>query len=224
MTPNKELSLSQRIQNYIVFVSVCSILITVFLCFFSQSVIGYAFNTLCHKPKADNFPENTIYRAINLNHTIKTNKNNKAKLIDLFSDVTTWYGKTREKNNFHFKSKYDCFCFTNSPRHDLIDPVNSNYELVINGFHRYRKPTKNFVKLETLYARIEKGKIKELKTVDLDQHEGVFPDWINKLYHFFGAYFFIGGLLFGGALCLLLIVFDKFEWLRSVPVLKGFLH
>lgn len=201
-----------------------SILITIALFFVRQEITMITFNYFCQQPMKNDFSEEMIFNAINLNHSIKENENNEDKLVNLFSDVVTWFGRKRAKDNFHFRSEYDCFCFTNLPKHDLRDPANGNHELVINGFHRYRKPEENFIKLESLYAKIERGKIKTLKTIYLDQHNGTRPDWINSIYKHFVFYSFSFLTISIFLILLILAILDKLTWLRKIPIFKGFIH
>lgn len=171
---------------------IVSIIVTALVSFAKFEIILFFFSPHCKSPTPGDTGAKIVYDAINFYHSVTENPSYKARFLELVSDTVLWYRKPAKiKANIHFKSVYDVYCFSESPKYSDSDEINRNYKFTVSGFHRYRDDeTSKLVEIENLYVEIKNGKISTLIPSQLSRLEGKAPNWLNSLNEYFPIFLF----------------------------------
>lgn len=175
---------------------IVAIIITALVSFAKFEIILFFFSPNCKSPTPGDTGAKIVYDAINFYHSVNENPSYKARFLELVSDTVLWYRKPAKiKTSIHFKSVYDVYCFSESPKYSDSDEINRNYKFTVSGFHRYRDDeTSKLVEIENLYVEIKNGKISTLIPSLSSRLEGKAAAWLNGLNEYFP--FFLFALVF----------------------------
>lgn len=195
--PKKQTSRSRRarksnsfskFKEKVIGVVIMSILLTSVGCFYRPFILTSLFSHYCVDPEPGDFGVRLVFDAININHKLKENPNNKEELLRLLDEEVIWFkkGKIKNKYSIKFHSNYDEFCFAEKPIYDKRDDIDRNYEIRFIGLHKYRKLENELVEIENYYARIVNGKVTEIYPVpisDLDRESFRLANFVYKYYY-----------------------------------------
>jgi hypothetical protein len=186
------------------------ILLTTSSAIFKNAILHFLFTVTSTQPTQGDFAGTLIYEAINLQHSIRENPNNKEQLLQRLAEPVRWYSRQNwQHRELKFGSDYDRFAFVNELRFDKREFSENNYEVRFDGMYRYREPKDKLVAFESGTAVIERGRITALtsfKNPNEYRHT-----WLNDIYRWYYLFAFLSA--FGFAL----IIFT-FPWLVEALV------
>ncbi len=163
-------------------------------------ILKTTFSSQCVSPEPGDYGTRLIFDAINLNHQIKENPAKKEELKNMLNEELIWFRKSRiqKKDEINFYSKYDEFCFLNSPKYDDKNDIDRNYQLRFIGCHKYRIFGEEMVKIENYFASISGGRIDKIYPIsigELDRESYNLTNWLFNNYY--PAIFVFWLILFG---------------------------
>ena len=146
------------------------------------------------QPTQGDFAGTLIYEAINLQHSIRENPNNKEQLLQRLAEPVRWYSpRERHHQDLKFWSDYDRFAFASELEFDRREFSENNYEVRFHGMYRYRKPKDKLVAFESGTAVIERGKITALKTFNRENEYR--QTWLNGVYRWYYGIAFLAAFV-----------------------------
>lgn len=206
--------------NYPKFIAfgLVTVLLTTILFIFKNTILHFLFTLVSTQPSQGDFAGTLIHEAINLQHSIMENPNNKEQLLQRLAEPVKWYSPHELRHqDLKFGSKYDRFAFANELQFDRREFSENNYEVRFDGMYRYREPKDKLVAFESGTVVINRGKITAIKTfIRSNEYRHT---WLNDVY---GWYY---GVAFLTAFVITLALF-ALPWLpemlvRSVQKILG---